>query len=241
LILQTGFSSDGRWIFTINGDKSAKVWNATSGELKVNIANNERIYRASFSPNADRLLTVEQQGGMKLWHVETGQLIGEIAKKGFIEDYMKSFEFSPDGQNIATFLLGDTRLWNLKTGELRFKLLKSQTTDATFSPDGRWLATASSDKQSAGKIWNVETGEVKLTLPTTGSKSISIIFNPQGTILVTTNDKGVMLWNAETGELIATMDEARYPVAFSPDGRTIATGARNNMALLWELQRESVK
>ena len=31
LILQTGFSSDGRWIFTINGDKSAKVWNATSG------------------------------------------------------------------------------------------------------------------------------------------------------------------------------------------------------------------
>lgn len=236
LVLQTGFSSDGRWIFTINGDKSAKIWNASSGELKANVANNERIYRASFSPRGDRLLTVEQQGGMKLWHVETGQLIGEIAKKGFVENLMKSFEFSPDGRNIATFLMGDTRLWDVKTGELRFKLLKSETTDATFSPDGRWLATASSDKQSAGRIWNVETGEVKLTLAPTGNKSVSVIFNPESTLLATTNDKGVMLWDAQTGDLLATLDEARYPVAFSPDGRTIATGGRNDAALLWQLQ-----
>ena len=236
LILQTGFSSDGRWIFTINGDKSAKIWDAATGELKINIANNERIYRASFSPKADRLLTVEQQGGMKLWHVETGQLIGEVAKKGLLENYMKSFEFSPDGKNIATFLMGDTRLWDLKQGELRFKFLMSQTTDATFSPDGRWLATASSDKQSAGKIWNVESGEVKLTLASTGNKSVSVIFNPEGTLLVTTNDKGVTIWDAQTGALLATLDEARYPVTFSPDGRTIATGARNDTAILWELQ-----
>jgi WD40 repeat protein len=236
LILQTGFSADGRLIFTINGDKSAKIWDAASGELKIDIANKERIYRASFSPNSDRLLTVEQQGGMKLWHVETGQLIGEVAKKNFLEDYMKSFEFSPDGKNIATFLMGDTRLWDVKTGELRFKLLKSQTTDATFSPDGRWLATASSDKQSAGKIWNVETGEVKLTLAPTGNKSVSVIFNPEGTLLVTTNDKGVTLWDAHTGAQLATLEEARYPVTFSPDGRTIATGARNDTAILWELQ-----
>jgi hypothetical protein len=31
-------------------------------------------------------------------------------------------------------------------------------------------------------------------------------------------------------------DEARYPVTFSPDGRTFATGARNDTAILWELQ-----
>jgi WD40 repeat protein len=236
LILQTGFSPDGRWIFTINGDKSAKIWDAASGELKINIPNNERIYRGSFSPKADRLLTVEQQGGMKLWHVESGQLIGEVAKKGFLEDYMKSFEFSPDGKNIATFLMGDTRLWDVKTGELRFKLPKSQTTDVAFSWDGRWLATASSDKQSAGRIWNVESGEVKLALAPTGNKSVSVIFNPQGTLLVTTSDKGVTLWDAETGTLLATLDEARYPVTFSPDGRTFATGARNDTAILWELQ-----
>lgn len=236
LALQTGYSSDGRWIFTINGDKSAKIWDAATGRLKSNISNSERIYRANFTPDGNALLTVEQQGAMKLWDVETGQFRAQVAPKGHFEYLMKSFEFSRDGQTIATFFFGDTRLWSPKNGDLLHKLPDSQTTDATFSPDGRWLATASSDKQSAGKIWNVETGEVKLTLASTGNKSVSVIFNPEGTLLATTNDKGVMLWDAQTGDLLATLDESRYPVAFSPDGRTIVTGGRNNAALLWELQ-----
>ena len=95
--------------------------------------------------------------------------------------------------------------------------------------------TASSDKQSSGNIWDVETGELKLALPGTGSKSVSVEFNPDGTILATANDSGVRLWNPKTGELLTTLSEARYPVAFSSDGRTLVTGARKDTALLWEI------
>ena len=173
---------------------------------------------------------------MKLWDVETGQIKGQIAPKNFVEDFMKSFEMSSDGKNIATFYFGDTRIWDAKTTELRFKLPKSETTDAMFSPDGRWLATASDDKKSSGKVWSVETGELKFSLAPTGHKSASVVYSPDGRILATTSDKGVNLWDAETGELLATLGEARYPVAFSRDGRTMVTGARNDTALLWELK-----
>ena len=236
LALQTGYSADGRWIFTINGDKSAKIWDAADGRLKTNITNNERIYRASFTPDGNGLLTVEQEGGMKLWEVETGMRLGQVAPKGMLEGYIKGFEFSPDGRTIATFSAGDTRLWNVKTAELLFKLPKSEGTDVNFSPDGHWLATASNDKQTAGKLWNVETGELKLALPPIGYKTASVIFNADGTILATTNDKGVMLWDAQTGTLLARLDEARYPVAFSRDGRTLVTGGRMDTALLWKVE-----
>jgi WD40 repeat protein len=236
LALQTGYSADGRWIFTINGDKSAKIWDATDGRLKTNITNNERLYRASFTPDGSALLTVEQEGGMKLWDIESGELRGEVAPKGHLEGYMKGFEFSPDGRTIATFTAGDTRLWNVKTAELLFKLPKSEGTDVSFSADGHWLATASNDKQTAGKLWNVETGELKLTLPPIGYKTASVVFNADGTILATSNDQGVMLWDAQTGTLLARLDEARYPVAFGRDGRTLVTGGRNDTALLWRVE-----
>jgi len=236
LFLQTGYSQDGRWIFTINGDKSAKIWDAATGRLKTNIDNNERIYRAAFSPDGNSFLTVEQQGGMKLWDVETGKFRAQVAPKGFLENWIKSYEISPDGQKIATFSFGDTRVWNLKTGDLIHKLLNSEAGDATFSPDGHWLATGSVNNKTAGKIWDVETGEAKMVLASTGNKSESVIFNPAGTILATTNDKGVTLWDAQTGQLLVTLGEARYPVAFSPDGKTIATGGRNDTAILWEMR-----
>ena len=236
LALQTGYSTDGKLIFTINGDKSAKIWDAVDGRLKTNIINNERIYRAAFTPDGTALLTVEQEGGMKLWDVADGTRLGQVAPKGMLEGYMKGFEFSPDGRTIATFSSGDTRLWNLKTAELLFKLPKSEGSDVSFSPDGRLLATASNDKQTAGKLWNVETGELKLALPPIGYKTHAVIFNPDGTILATTNDKGVMLWDAQTGTLLARLDEARYPVAFGRDGRTLVTGGRNDTALLWKLE-----
>ena len=235
LFLQTAFNSDGKLAFTINGDKFAKIWEVSTGKQKAVISNKERIYRAAFTPDGTRLITVEQQGGMKLWDVETGALVGEIAKKGNFENLMKNFEFSPDGKLIATFYLGDTRLWDARTAELKFKLLDSETTDGTFSPDGRWLATASREKGSAARIWSVETGELKLSLPPTLDKSNFVKFSPDGSLLLTTNDKGVTVWDAATGELLATLSEARYPVAFSPDGHTLTTGARNDTALLWEV------
>jgi WD40 repeat protein len=234
LALQADYSSDGRYIVTVNGDKAPKLWDAATGNLKATLPVTERIYRAEFSPDGRTLATTELQGLITLWDVETGQSKGTVTKKRR-EYYFPGFEFSPDGHLAVTFHFEDTKLWDTASGKLKLELPKSKANDAAFSSDGRWLATASDDSKSTARIWNVETGEVKTTMPPSLGHAEAINFSPDGKIVVTTNDKGVKLWDAATGELLATLDEARYPIAFSPDGNILATGGRKDTAMLWEI------
>jgi FOG: WD40 repeat len=234
LVMQTDYSPDGRYIVTVNGDKSPKLWDTETGNLKTTLIVTERIYRASFSPDGRTLATMELQGVITLWDVATGEPQGTLTKKR--EEYeFPGFAFSPDSRTAVTFEFEDTKLWDVESGQLRFALPKSKANDAAFSPDGHWLATASDDSRATARIWDVETGEVKVTMPPLKDRAQRILYSPDGKILVTTNDKGVKLWDTTTGELLASLDEARYPVAFSPDSKTLATGGRKDTAMLWEI------
>jgi WD40 repeat protein len=233
LTLQTEYSPDGRYIATVNGDKKPKLWDAVTGNLKTTFSATERIYRAAFSPDGRTLALTELQGAISLWDVETGAWKGKLTKRR--EEFeFPGFAFSPDGRTAVTFQFEDTKLWDVVEGRLKFVLPKSKANDAAFSPDGRLLAIASESSKSTGRVWGVETGEIKTTLPPTKDGAETITFSPNGKIIVTTSDKGIRLWNAASGELLAMLDEARYPVAFSPDGNTLATGGRKGTAMLWE-------
>ncbi len=234
LMLQAEYSPDGRHIATVNGDKKPKVWDAATGNLKATLPVTERIYRAAFSPDGRTLALTELQGAISLWDVETGQWKGKLTKRRE-EFQFPGFAFSPDGRTAVTFLFEDTKLWDAGDGRLKISLPKSQANDAAFSPDGRLLATASESSKSTGKIWSVETGELKTTLPPTKDGAEAIAFSPDGKLIVTTSDKGIRLWDTFSGELLATLDEARYPVAFSPDGSALATGGRKGTAMLWQI------
>jgi WD40 repeat protein len=105
-----------------------------------------------------------------------------------------------------------------------------------FSPNGVVIATAGGDKNAA-KVWDVSTGSLKFALPQGEGDTQMILWSPDGRIFVTSNDEAATLWNAESGELIQRLGErARYPIRFSTDGRTLATGSKNDVALLWEIE-----
>lgn len=91
-------------------------------------------------------------GEVKLWDVETGKALLELAKS---QNTIVAVAFSPDGQTVANAVTDNTvRLVTVKNGELL--TLKGHTRAViavAFSPDGRTVASASADKTV--KLWDV--------------------------------------------------------------------------------------
>ena len=231
------FSPDGQTVLTVSGDRTPKLWDAATGTLKARLEHDQGSWGAIFSPNGRWVATDSYDGNIRMWETGTGQLRRLLAgHRSTIYD----LAFSPDGQMLATGSLDRTAiLWDVKTGDLKYQLsgFDGRVPRVAFSADGKLLAAKGGYKNHVVKVWNVSTGELLFTLPLPGRKDDieEIAFSPDGPELIASSDKTVMLWNTKTGELQATLEDARKPAVFSPNGNQVAARGRDNSAILWDV------
>jgi WD40 repeat protein len=114
-----------------------------------------------------------------------------------------------------------------------------------FSPEGRLLAVGEAD--GVVQLWNPATGAQVATLPGRFTLVWSLAFSPDGRLLAAGVQDGTdsatatgttRVWDVASGALVATLPQDSDPaavlsVAFSPDGRLLASGGDNGEITLW--------
>ena len=243
------FDPEGKWLLTAADGGSVALWNAVTGEPVPRLGSRTRplstgVLFARFSPDG-KLIVAGCGSTALLWDVESGSQIQTISCNGDVS----SANFSPDSQQLVVAVTGTptdntsfyAQIYDTKTGVTVGNRMGhgAGIVDAVFSPNGKYVATASLDRTA--RVWNAQTGN-----PVTGALRhplglTSLAFSPDSRQLLTGGVSGAaMLWNTETGAPEVSplqQSEQIFSVAFSPDGKSIATAMADNTARLYLIGR----
>jgi WD40 repeat protein len=154
--------------------------------------------------------------------------------------------FSPDSKMLASGSLDKTvKVWEIEFGRsLDTYQFTGQASPTGFSPDGKVIATNSSDllsKKRSSKFWDVNTGQ-EAHLGRTPADLNSIAFTQDWRYVAryVPDKEQIEIWDFEKGTLLHTLNPGESPflslAKFSRDGSLFATPGDKNTAKVYDVR-----
>jgi WD40 repeat protein len=212
------FSPDGRQIASVSV-LNLKLWDSETGAIRKTLSGHKlSVITSAFSLKGDKIISSSHDKTVIIWDIKSGKSIQTLN----CDDKTYTCQLSPDENFVAASSVGHQLwVWDSSSGSLRYNL-KPQKGNKPV-------------KLAIGSIHSPET---------TPGGSQDFCISPDGSLIISVNNKELLILNAETGEIERKfIDKSDFikKCVFSPSGDQILTANSNAIAESYTLNLWDVK